>query len=80
MAKMPDDLVGADKALYLAALKNTMPMYSTTGRMDPKGARGRAGGVQPVGPGDRQGHIDLSKTYTNRFVDQAKAKTGMLNR
>ena len=33
MAKMPDDLVGADKALYLSALKNTMPMYSTTGRM-----------------------------------------------
>jgi hypothetical protein len=39
MAKMPDGLVGADKALYLAALKNTIPMYSTTGKMDPKGAR-----------------------------------------
>src|SRR5262249_55191894 len=31
MAKMPDELIGPDKALYLAALKNTMPMYSTTG-------------------------------------------------
>ena len=38
MAKMPDNLVGPDKALYLAALKNTIPMYSQTGRMDPKGA------------------------------------------
>ena len=28
MAKMPDELVGPDKALYLAALKNTIPMYS----------------------------------------------------
>ena len=32
MAKMPDELVGPDKALYLAALKNTIPMYSMTGR------------------------------------------------
>ena len=39
MAKMPEELVGADKALYLAALKNTLPMYSQTGKMDPKGAQ-----------------------------------------
>ena len=39
MAKMPANLVGPDKARYLAALKNTIPMYSTTGKMDPKGAR-----------------------------------------
>src|ERR1700757_2298259 len=38
MAKMPDETVGKDKALYLAALKNTIPMYSETGKMDPKGA------------------------------------------
>src|SRR5471032_1949984 len=38
MAKMPPELVGKDKALYLAALKNTIPMYSETGKMDPKGA------------------------------------------
>src|SRR3954465_11157985 len=36
MAKMPEELVGKDKSLYLAALKNTIPMYSETGRMDPK--------------------------------------------
>ena len=35
---MPANLVGKDKALYVAALKNTLPMYSETGRMDPKGA------------------------------------------
>src|SRR6202007_360008 len=39
MAKMPEELVGKDKELYLAALKNTIPMYSQTGRMDPKGAQ-----------------------------------------
>ena len=38
MAKMPEEMVGKNKALYLAALKNTIPMYSETGKMDPKGA------------------------------------------
>ena len=37
--KMPAEFVGKDKALYVAALKNTLPMYSQTGRMDPKGAQ-----------------------------------------
>ena len=28
MAKMPEEMVGKDKALYLAALKNTIPMVT----------------------------------------------------
>ena len=80
MAKMPDDLVGPDKALYLAALKNTMPMYSTTGRMDPKGAQAVLAVFSQSVPEIAKANIDLSKTYTNQFVDQANAKTGMLNR
>ena len=55
MAKMPDELVGPDKALYLAALKNTIPMYSHDRHDGPEGRAGRARGVQPVGAGDRQG-------------------------
>ncbi len=80
MAKMPDDLVGGDKSLYLAALKNTMPMFSTTGRMDPKGADAVLAVFSQSVPEIAKAHIDLSKTYTNRFVDQANSKTGMLNR
>lgn len=72
MAKMPDELVGADKALYLAALKNTLPMYSTTGRMDPKGAQAVLDVFSQSSPDVAKAKIDLSKTYTNRFVDQAK--------
>ena len=69
MAKMPDDLVGADKALYLAALKNTIPMYSTTGRMDPKGAQAVLDVFSQSSPEVKNAKIDLSKTYTNKFVD-----------
>ena len=77
MAKMPDNLVGPDKALYLAALKNTIPMYSTTGKMDPKGAAAVLAVFSQSVPAIAKANIDLSKTYTNKFVDQAHQKLGM---
>jgi NitT/TauT family transport system substrate-binding protein len=72
MAKMPSDLVGGNKALYLAALKNTIPMYSTTGLMDPKGAQAVLNVFSQSSPAVAKANIDLSKTYTNKFVEQAK--------
>ncbi len=77
MAKMPDDLVGPDKALYLAALKNTIPMYSTTGRMDPKGAEAVLSVFSQSSPDVAKAKIDLTKTYTNKFVEQAALSFGM---
>jgi NitT/TauT family transport system substrate-binding protein len=71
MAKMPDELVGPDKALYLAALKNTIPMYSQTGMMDPKGAQAVLAVFSQSVPEIAKANIDLSKTYTNKFVEQA---------
>ncbi|MDB5604218.1 MAG: transporter substrate-binding protein [Bradyrhizobium sp.] len=76
MAKMPDDLVGRDKALYLAALRNTYPMYSETGRMDPKGADAVLAVFSESVPEVAQAHVDVSKTFTNRFVDEATAAMG----
>ena len=72
MAKMPENLVGPDKALYLAALKNTIPMYSTTGKMDPKGAQAVLDVFSQSSPEVKNAKIDLSKTYTNKFVDAAQ--------
>jgi NitT/TauT family transport system substrate-binding protein len=74
MAKMPDEIVGPDKALYLAALKNTIPMYSQNGRMDPKGAQAVLAVFSQSSPEVANAKIDLSKTYTNQFIDAA-AKT-----
>ena len=70
--KMPAELVGKDKALYIAALKNTLPMYSQTGRMDPKGAQAVLAVFSQSSPDVAKAKIDLSKTYTNKFVDQAQ--------
>jgi NitT/TauT family transport system substrate-binding protein len=69
--KMPAQYVGKDKALYVAALKNTLPMYSLTGKMDPKGAEAVLAVFAQSSPAHRNGRIDLSKTYTNKYVEAA---------
>jgi NitT/TauT family transport system substrate-binding protein len=76
MAKMPEELVGADKALYLAALKNTIPMYSATGKMDPKGAEAVLAMFSASSPEVAKANIDLAKTWTNKYVEQARKTTG----
>jgi NitT/TauT family transport system substrate-binding protein len=77
MAKMPPEMVGANKALYLAALKNTIPMYSQTGLMDPKGAQAVLAVFSQSVPAVAKAKIDLSQTYTNKFVEAANQKMGM---
>jgi len=77
MAKMPAEMVGSDKALYLAALKNTIPMYSLTGRMDPKGPQAVLAVFSQSVPAVAKANIDLDKTYTNKFVEEANQKLGM---
>jgi sulfonate transport system substrate-binding protein len=77
MAKMPEELVGKDKALYLAALKNTIPMYSETGRMDPKGADAVLAVFSEGSPEVAHANIDVSKTFNNKYVDEARKTTGM---
>jgi NitT/TauT family transport system substrate-binding protein len=76
MAKMPPEMVGKNKELYLAALKNTIPMYSQTGRMDPKGADAVLTMFSESSPEVARANVDVLKTYTNKFVEQAKT-TGM---
>jgi NitT/TauT family transport system substrate-binding protein len=76
MAKMPEELVGKNKELYLAALKNTIPMYSLTGKMDPKGASAVLAVFSEGSPEVAKANIDVSKTYTNSFVEKAPKTTG----
>ncbi len=76
MAKMPPEAVGKDKALYIAALKNTIPMYSQTGLMDPKGAAAVLAVFSESSPDVARANIDVTRTYTNRFVERSGATTG----
>jgi NitT/TauT family transport system substrate-binding protein len=76
MAKMPPEMVGKNTSLYLAALNNTIPMYSQTGKMDPKGADAVLAVFSESSPEVAKANIDVAKTYTNKFVDRAKKTTG----
>jgi NitT/TauT family transport system substrate-binding protein len=76
MAKMPPEIVGKNKELYLAALKNTIPMYSESGKMDPKGAAAVLAVFSESSPEVAKANVDVSKTFTNKYVEQAKT-TGM---
>jgi NitT/TauT family transport system substrate-binding protein len=77
MEKMPPEIVGKNKELYLAALKNTIPMYSQTGLMDPKGADAVLAVFSESSPEVAKANIDVTKTYTNKYVDQARKTTGL---
>jgi NitT/TauT family transport system substrate-binding protein len=76
MAKMPPEMVGKNTELYLAALRNTIPMYSQSGKMDPKGADAVLAVFSESSPEVAKANIDVTKTYTNKFVDRSKKTTG----
>jgi NitT/TauT family transport system substrate-binding protein len=76
MAKMPERMVGKNKELYLSALKNTIPMYSLTGLMDPKGADAVLAVFSQSSPEIAAANIDVSKTWTNKYVEQVKKSPG----
>src|SRR5436190_2139314 len=70
--KLPADYYAGDKDLYLTALTGSMPMYSPDGKM-PAGAPDFILKVLQTYNKNVQGKtIDLTKTWTNEFVDAAK--------
>jgi NitT/TauT family transport system substrate-binding protein len=46
-------------------------MYSKDGKMDPKGAKAVLDVFAQSSPAIAKANIDLSKTYTNKFVEKA---------
>lgn len=75
--KMPQDYKGSDATLYLAAVKNSIPMFSKTGLMDPKGAKAVHDVFAQFDPAVAQAKVDVTKTYTNAFVEAAMKKYGV---
>jgi NitT/TauT family transport system substrate-binding protein len=76
-AKMPKDYSAGDPALYAQAIKNSLPMYSKTGLMDPKGAEAVFAVFAGSDPEVANAKVDVSKTYTNVFVEKAMKKHGI---
>lgn len=70
--KMPRDYYGNDKALYVAAIKSSLPMFTTDGRMPAGGPETVLKVLSTFKPQVKANNIDLSKTYTNAFLPAAK--------
>lgn len=70
--QVPQDYYQGDKELYLTALKGSLDMFSPDGKMPPDAPQ-TVLNVQSLGNKDVQGkQIDLSATYTDEFVKNAK--------
>jgi len=71
--KLPADYYGADKTAYVQALTDSMKMFSPDGKM-PTGAPDFVLSVlKQFNEGvQKNPNIDLSKTFTNEFVSNAK--------
>ncbi|SMO40483.1 ABC transporter substrate-binding protein [Paracoccus laeviglucosivorans] len=72
-AKMPQDLIG-DPAIYAESLKSSLEMISTDGKMDPDAAEAVLKVMSFNSPEIAGAEIDLSKTYTNAFVEKVAAQ------
>ena len=70
--KMPADYYGGNKALYVQAMKASVPIFSPDGRMPEGGPETALKVLQAFSPNLKGKTIDLSRTYTNEFVDQVK--------
>jgi NitT/TauT family transport system substrate-binding protein len=71
-AQMPKDYYGSDKALYVSALKASLPMYTVDGKMPADGPDTVLKVLAGFNPSVKNKHIDLSRTFTNQFVNQVK--------
>lgn len=70
-AKMPADYYAGNKALYVTALQNQLSIYSPDGKMPSDGPQSVLTIEQQTSQTVQSKQIDLTKTYTNDFANQA---------
>jgi NitT/TauT family transport system substrate-binding protein len=67
-AVVPPQIVGKDRAKYMAALREAIPMFANDGRMPVDAV---AGEWRVLAAFDaKYAPVDVQRTYTNRFVDE----------
>ena len=69
-AAVPAAIRGNDPAIYLRALATAKPAYSATGEMPANAPSTVLAVLARVNPDISARHIDLARTYTNRFVNR----------
>jgi NitT/TauT family transport system substrate-binding protein len=71
MALAKEDYPGFDPAVFLEAIRRTMPGWTGSGTIDPKGASAALGVLRQFLPQVASATIDLDATYNNSFVNNA---------
>lgn len=69
---VPQDYYAGDRAMYVAALAAGKDMFTPDGKMPNGGPETVLDVLSRFMPGVKPGTIDLSRTYTTRFVDAVK--------
>jgi NitT/TauT family transport system substrate-binding protein len=69
--KMPADYAGSSKDLYVSSVKATLPMFTADGVMPKDGPQTVLDVLGKYNPAVKGKKVDLSKTYTNQFVEAA---------
>ncbi|MFG1359546.1 ABC transporter substrate-binding protein [Xanthobacter pseudotagetidis] len=70
-AVVPEEYLLGDKGLYLAAVKNSMPIYSKTGVIPESGMKNALNMLVEFDPELKAANVDLAKTFDPRFVTKA---------
>jgi NitT/TauT family transport system substrate-binding protein len=69
LAVIPTEISGKDRAAYLQALKEEIPMFKSDGRMPPEAAAREWQVLCEFNPKFRS--VNVSETFNNTFVDEA---------
>jgi NitT/TauT family transport system substrate-binding protein len=68
---VPREYLLNDRALYLASVRNSKPMYSVDGDIPMNGMQNALNVLVQSNPGIEKTKIDLTKTFEDRFVKHA---------
>jgi len=71
---LPEEYFLGNKDLYKSALERSRPTYSRDGRIPKEGAENAYKVLKAFDPAVASAPIDLSKTYTDTFVEKAKTQ------
>ncbi|KHK49110.1 nitrate ABC transporter substrate-binding protein [Ralstonia sp. A12] len=73
-ARMPTEFHGEHPELYVKTLATALPTFSADGRMPDDGPPTVLRVLAASNANARGKHIDLSRTYTNKFVEQVRKR------
>jgi NitT/TauT family transport system substrate-binding protein len=77
VAVASEDYPGFDPAVFLEAIKRTLPGWGGSGMIDPKGAAAALAVLRQFLPQVADAKIDLDATYDNSFTKDAYATLGL---